>query len=519
VIRSKVYDSNELPFLDTNGQRGLRADQQARAPDSLVFAPAHELARAIRAREVSAVEVLEAHLQQIAQHNPTLNAIVTLDTERARQRAQEADAALARSEIWGPLHGVPVTIKDAFETAGLRTTSSYKPLAKYLPQQDATVVARLRAAGAIILAKTNMSMLATDFQSNSPVWGRANNPWDVQRTAGGSSGGSAAAVAAGLSPLDIGSDLAGSIRVPAHFCGVFGLKPTELRVSSAGHIPDWCVPGSSGVPGSVRHMGVYGPLARSIADLRLCLSLIEGPDGRQAAVPPVPPTRAPEQALREYRIAWTDDFGSMPVTAETRATLETLVGRLAELGCRIERHNPPGFDFTVAWQTWGEIAGGEVGAALPAHLRFLFRVLFLTMRGRSPINRGIVRGTGRLSMWQYLRALARRDTLIAVMEQFLTGWDAWLCPVTVGPAFTHRKTGDLIEVDDQRVPYMMGGGAYTSIFNLTGNPVVVLPAAHSREGLPIGVQVVGRHWSDLKLLAIAEQVVEVTRPFQRPPGY
>jgi amidase len=494
-------------------------DQQAREPDKLVFAAAHELARAIREREVSAVDVLEAHLQQIARHNPTLNAIVTLDEERPYQRAKAADAALARGEIWGPLHGVPVTIKDAFETARLRTTSSYKPLANYVPQQDATVVARLRAAGAIILAKTNMSLLATDYQSNSPVFGPANNPWDVRCTTGGSSGGSAAVVAAGLSPLDIGSDLGGSIRVPSHFCGVFGLKPTEHRVSSAGHIPDWCVPGSPGVPRSVRHMGVYGPLARSVADLRLCLSLIEGPDGRQAAVPAVPAARMAEQMLRGYRIAWSDDFGGVPVTAETRAALEMLAGRLTQLGCRIERHNPPGFDFTAAWQTWGEIAGAEVGAALPAHLRFLFRVLFLTMRGRSPINRGIVRGAGRLSMRQYLRALARRDALIAVLERFLTDWDAWLCPVTVGPAFTHRKTGALIEVDDQRVPYMMGAGAYTSVFNLTGNPVVVLPAAHSREGLPIGVQVVGRHWSDLKLLAIAEQLVEVTGPFQRPPGY
>ena len=486
------------------------SERPALSADRLAFAPAHELARAIREREVSSVEVLEAHLYRISRHNPALNAIVTLDEGQAHRRAKEADAALAREEPWGPLHGVPVTIKDAFETEGLRTTSGYKPLANYVPERDATVVVRLRSAGAVILGKTNMSMLATDYQSDSPLFGRTHNPWDVRRTAGGSSGGSGAAVAAGLSPLDVGSDLGGSVRVPSHFCGVFALKPTEHRVSSAGHIPDWYIPGSPGVPHSVRHMGVCGPIARSVADLRLCLSLIEGPDGRQAAVSPAPPTSEPERALRKYRIAWTGDFGGVPVTAETGAALETLAGTLDQLGCRVERRQPPGFDFTGAWQTWGEVVGAEVGAAMPAHLRFLFRFLFLTMRGGGPINRGIVRGTGRLTKQRYLRALARRDTLIMAMERFLTEWDAWLCPVTTGPAFTHRKTGAPIEVDDQRVPYMMGAGAYTSIFNLTGNPVVVIPLSRSRAGLPIGVQIVGRRWSEPTLLAIAEQLAEAT---------
>jgi amidase len=189
------------------------------------------LARAIRERTISAKEVLEADLAQIALHNPKLNAIVTLDEERARQRAKEADEAIARGENWGPLHGVPVTIKDFYATAGLRTTCSYKPLANYIPQQDATVVARLRSAGAIILGKTNLPMLGLGIQTDSPLFGRANNPWNLNYTPGGSTGGGAAAVVAGLSPLELGGDGGGSIRLPSHFCGVFGLKPTEHRVS------------------------------------------------------------------------------------------------------------------------------------------------------------------------------------------------------------------------------------------------------------------------------------------------
>lgn len=211
----------------------------------LVFLPAHQLATLIRDRQVSATEVLEAHLQQIAQHNPKINAFITLDEETARQRAKAADNALANGENWGSLHGVPITVKDCFETAGLRTTCGWKGLADYVPQQDATVVARIRAAGAIILGKTNLSILASDLQSNSD-FGRVNNPWNLGYTAGGSSGSSAAAVAAGFSPLDLCTGMGGSGRIPAHFCGVFGMKPTEYRVSMAGA---WAEPleGNSGL--------------------------------------------------------------------------------------------------------------------------------------------------------------------------------------------------------------------------------------------------------------------------------
>src|SRR5436305_4588550 len=203
----------------------------------LVFSSTTELAAAIRAGHVSATEVLEAHLAQIDKRNPALNAVITLDAEQAYERAREADAALARGELWGPLHGVPFTLKDAFATAGMRTTTGFPPL-DHVPQTDSTVTARLKAAGGILLGKTNVAaMLADPAQSDNPLFGRTRNPWDRARTPGGSSGGAAAAVAAGMTPFDIGTDLSGSLRIPAHFCGVFGLKPTEHRVSLAGLIP------------------------------------------------------------------------------------------------------------------------------------------------------------------------------------------------------------------------------------------------------------------------------------------
>ncbi len=275
--------------------RGAHERERTTKPE-IVFSSASQLASAIRDREISAEEVLDAHLAQIARHNPALKAIVTLDEEGARRRAREADAALAQGQSWGPLHGVPVTIKDALQVAGLRTTSSYKPLANYIPREDAVCVARLRAAGAIVLGKTNMPPLAGDYQSDSPIFGRANNPWDLGRTPGGSTGGGAAAVAAGLSPLEIGSDFGGSVRIPAHFCGLFGLRPTTHRVSWAGHIPE--LPGK---PGVLRSMVTVGPLARSVADLRLALTTIAGADGRTWEVPPMPLDAPPPQELRQYR--------------------------------------------------------------------------------------------------------------------------------------------------------------------------------------------------------------------------
>lgn len=477
------------------------------------FYSASRLATSIRVGEVLASDVLEAHLAQIEKHNAALNAIVTLDVERARRRANEADAALAREEVWGPLHGVPVTIKDALETTDLRTTSSFKPLADYVPKEDATVVKRLREAGAIILGKTNMPMLAMDGQSDSPLFGRANNPWDVNRTPGGSTGGGAAAVAAGMSPLEIGSDIAGSVRIPAHYCGVFSLKPTEHRVPNTGHIPE-----PPGAPRGVRHMATIGLLARSVVDLRLALAIIAGPDGRNLEVPPLPLETVTARPLKEYRFVWSDAFGDAPVTEETKSALRQLANRLTQIGCHVEKGNPPDFDFEDAWLTWGEVFGAEAGATMPTIPRMLTSLQFRRTGKGFQLNQGVVRGM-RLKMADYVSALTRRDGLINAVESFLAGWDAWLCPVTATPAIAHCKPGTPIAVDGRRIPYHMGLIAHTSLFNLTGHPVVSLPAVRSAEGLPIGMQVVGRRWQEMALLNVAEALAEMSGPFQRPPGY
>lgn len=486
-----------------------------RSPNHAALPTATELAAAIHNGGETSLEVVERHLERIEAHNEDLNAIVTLADDAARERAKEADAAVSRGESWGPLHGVPVTIKDTYETAGIRTTSSYEPLSDHVPDRDATVVARLREAGAIVLGKTNMAMLAADWQTDSPIFGTANNPWDPERTPGGSSGGSGAAVAAGLTPLGLGSDLGGSVRVPAHFCGIYGLKPTEHRVSSFGHIPDWHIPGVAGDRPLIQHMGTYGPLARSIEDLDLCLSIVEGPDGQDPNVTSRPNEDVSDRPLSDYRFAWCPEFGDVSVSTETAELLAETATRLGDFGCEIETRYLSEFEFDTARKTWGEIFCSEIASGLPLKLRGLFWLVFMTS-GRPPIHRGITRG-----LWSrrgtYQKALTRREQLIQQMDTFLDDRDALLCPVAPTPAYTHQKLGNAIDVDGTDVPYALGAAGFTTIFNLTGHPVVVLPIGLTENGLPVGMQVVGSRWQDRTLLETASALDDVVGGYQRPP--
>ena len=454
-----------------------------------VFSSTTQLAAAIRAGHVSASEVLEAHLAQIATHNPTLNAVITLNAEQARKQAREADEALARGEVWGPLHGVPFTLKDAHATAGMRTTTGFPPLANYVPQEDSPVAARLKKAGGILIGKTNVHMMLADpAQSINPIYGRTKNPWNIERTPGGSGGGAAAALAAGMTPFEIGTDLTGSIRIPAHFCGVFGLKPTEQRVPLTGLIPG--LPG----PRPIRIMSCIGPMARTVEDLALLFALIAGPDGRDTEVAPVPVEKMPQLELQRLRIAFAPTFPSFPVAAEMREAVEEFAGRLSALGAVVEEAALPQVDFQQELASTGALIGMMMGAFQPEEQE---------------------RPT---KLAQYLEALDIRDQSIAAWEQFFEKWDVLLCPPSMMTAFPHCEPGSPLHVDGQEVSYWMVS-AHSTVFNYTGHPAVVLPYQLDHDGLPIGIQLVGKRWDESRLLAMAKALAEVTGAFQRPPGY
>jgi len=491
--------------------------------DDLVFLPAHQLARMIRDREISAVEVLNAYLTQIAKHNPQLNAICTLNEDNAHARAKQADEALARGDSWGALHGVPLTIKDIFETAGLRTTAGYIPLKDYVPERDATVVARLRAAGTIILGKTNMAELAGDFQSTNSLFPRVNNPWNLEYTAGGSSGGSAAAVAAGLSPLDIGNDIAGSVRQPAHFCGVYGLKPTDRRISTAGMIPE--VPG---MPYCLRQMMTVGCFARSLEDIRLCLTLIAGADLRRPDVPPVPLDTPSGKSLKDFKIAWIDEWQEVPVASDIQSTMRKTAATLLQSGAQIHHWLPEDFNLSEILSLYTRVAAYINIYAQPVDRYSLQRSIKQIFRSATQGDKEL-RELGDFSrvlpellnpgLKGYFETLTQRDRFTAQLDTALEDWDVWITPVAATAAFSHRPTWSAVEIDGKPYPHTVANGAYTMPFNLSGHPAVVIPIGQTQDGLPIGMQIVGKRWREMELLAIAQQIDQSIGAFQRPPNY
>ncbi len=487
--------------------------------NNIIFKSANDIAQIIRDRQVSSYEVVQACLRQINVHNPRLNAVVTQDPEQALKQAQKADDALAHGQVWGPLHGVPVTIKDTFETAGMRTTSGSKQLANYISKEDATVVSRIRRAGAILLGKTNTPEFGLDVITDNTLFGRTNNPWDLERTPGGSSGGAAAAIAAGFSALEIGSDLGGSIRRPASYCGIFGLKTTDILVPHTGHIPP--LPGTTSW-GLMRFLVSIGPLARSVADLRLLLELIAGYDGFQPEIAPINLNFSGKAERKALRIAWMDDLGT-PLDSEVQMVIQSLAMRLEQTGCQVEKCSPPGVDFSNALMVDGELeqTALQSKAALPRlYNRFIGQLLY----HRDPLVSGYLKGYG-ANLSTFTDAMIARDMLIGRLESFLDQWDVWMVPACATPAFLHsssrplRRVMSTIDINGKPVPYILATMGYTNIFNLTGSPAVVIPAGKTRGGLPVGIQLVGKRWHDMDLLDITEQISQIAGGFQAPPGY
>jgi amidase len=449
--------------------------------DDVLFAPAYQVAAAIRERHLSASEVLDAYLAQIAHHNTALNAIVTLATDDARARAQAADAALAHGHVWGPLHGVPITLEDCHAVAGIRSTwGGFAPLTDHIPTEDSTVAARLKAAGAILLGKTNGPAVWPDS-----LFGITNNPWDMTRTPGGSSAGLAAAVAAGLTTLDIGLDTTGSIQNPAHYCGIFGMRPTEHRVPLTGSF--FIDPVRK-----FRIMSVVGPMARSVEDLQLLLPIIAGPDGRDFDVPPVPWQTIASPPLHSVRIAWAAALPGMPIADEIRTAIEHFAQDLLHMGGIVEPRLP-NVHFLQQAQLADHLFERIAGALMP-------------MTEPLQVN----------PLDDYVTALDQRDALMRTWDHFFTEWDVLICPVGASTASRHSDTSITINnqmvPDDQRLTLHLA----EMITPITGCPTIVMPLGRDQHGLPFGVQVVGRRWNDERLLAIAAQMSAMLGGFQRP---
>jgi Asp-tRNA(Asn)/Glu-tRNA(Gln) amidotransferase A subunit family amidase len=468
--------------------------------NDLVFLPAVSMAEQIRRKKISPAELVNAHLAQIEKLNPRLNAFVQIDAERARRAAHDAEVAVMQGKPLGPLHGVPISIKSSLDVAGMRCEAGTRLRAGLVATQDAPLVARLKNAGAIVLGVTNTPELLMAWETDNLLYGRTNNPWDLERTPGGSSGGEAAAIAAGMSSGGVGSDGGGSIRVPAHFSGICGLKPTPGRIPATGHFP------ASAGPFAL--IGVVGPMARTVADLKVLFEVMQGPDIGDTCAAPVPARWPSEDETKKLRIGYFEDDGRTPVTPETRAAVRTAVEALRSVGFQVEPFQPEGLEEARRlWHKFFVVAGGMLLRPMfKEEDRDLSPILkqFLEWSAAEPAH------TGRT----LLDAWIQRDLLRARFFAQMQRYPILLCPAAAIPAFRHGER--TWQVDGKTVHYL-DAWSYTEFFNLLGNPAAVIPVGSSPDGLPIGVQIVGRPWEEEQVLAAAAALEPQCAAWKVPP--
>ena len=466
----------------------------------LNFLSISAMAEKVRRKKISPVEVVESHLAQIERVDPQLNAFVHLDAERARGAARKAEALLHKKQLSGPLQGVPLSIKGSISVTGLRWEAGSKLRAGQVAEQDAPLVARLRKAGAIILGVTNTPEFLMAWETDNLLYGRTNNPWDLARTAGGSSGGEAAAIASGCSAGGVGSDGGGSIRVPAHFCGTCGLKPTPGRIPATGHFPEGL--------GPFAVLGVVGPMARTVADLRILFEVMQGSDGGDASSAPVPVRWPSPGAVKKTRIGYFEDDGRIPVTAEIRKAVQTAAKALSRAGFRVEPFRPEGLNEAreLWWKLFGIAGGMMLSPAIKGREPDISPQLeqFLSWVAAEP------RHSGESLLDTWIQSDVIRNKVFAQMRDY----PILICPAAAVPAFRHGERRWTI--DGQVVKYL-DAWSYTEWFNLLGTPAVSVPVSQSREGLPIGVQISGLPWQDELVLEIAAAFERECGGWRKPP--
>jgi len=456
-----------------------------------------EIRQEIRSKNVSPVEIVELHLKRIEALQPKLNAFVHLDLEGARRQARAAENSVLRGAQLGSLHGVPLSIKSCIDVAGWPCSAGSLLRRDYIANQDAPLVSRLKAEGAILLGNTNTPEFLMAYETDNRLTGKTSNPWNLTHSAGGSSGGEAAAIAAGCSAGGVGSDGGGSIRVPAHFCGICGLKPTPGRIPATGHFP----PGA----GAFSWIGVVGPMARTIADVRSLFEVMAGPDAGDALSAPVPLRAYRQGELRGLRIGILESDALGVATVETRAAVERAAKSLGDRGFNVEPFRLEGLDraLDLWWFFFGPMIGDLIRHSVAGHEDQISPMLREYL---SSVTSG-----NSITLDQFMKACADRDLLRAKILRQMQDTPVLLSPVSTSPAFRHGQGN-----------YLPGTGyrdtmRFSQWLNLTGFPGASVPAGVSNEGLPIGVQVIGRPFEDELVLAVAEAIEQARGPWQPPP--
>ena len=487
------------------------ASQSGTAAGELGFWSALDAAAAIHQKKISSVELTRLVLERIERFDPALNAFAYRIREDAVARAKQADEMLARGESLGPFHGVPINVKESFGVAGRPCTWGLPPFKDSKAPRNSAVVERLLGAGAVLVGATNVALNLGDWQSYNPVYGTSNNPWDLKRTPGGSSGGSAAALAAGLGYLSVGSDIAGSIRVPSHFCGIYGHKPTLDLVSQSGHQPA----GTPGAPGFSTLLAVAGPMARSAADLLAALKVLGGPSSWDAKAWKweLPPARG--KSLKEFRVGYVLDDPMAPPAPDTRAVLEKAIDALGRAGANLKPGWPAGFEPRALLETYRYMLLAFLVSAAPPEAQEEQRRDFEAIL--EPVA---ARNLTSFTYWQARNV--ERVRFRAQWQSYFNEVDVFLSPVNFTAAFPH----DHSEPQRQRSVATtsgprsyMDGFAWISPASLTGCPATVAPAGRTDAGLPVGIQIMGPYWEDGTTIAFAELLAREIGGFVPPPGY
>ena len=483
-------------------------------PSSLHYKGAHELAAMVRNKEISAVELLETFLARVEIHNPKLNAIIWMDRDGAMERAVAADAALAKGEVWGPLHGVPLSLKESYQVAGSPTTWGVPDLKVNVTDTSAIGAQRLIDAGAIFFAKTNVPIHLADWQSFNEVYGTTNNPWDVALSPGGSSGGSAAALAAGLTGIDSGSDIGASIRNPAHYCGVFGHKPTFGAIPSRGQ----------SMPGvyAASDISVIGPMARSAVDLEIALDAMAGPDLFDDAGWRLELPEAPQKALKDFRVAVKLTDPNSEVDQDYADQLQGLVEKLAAAGATVNDNTHPDVDTGRLYEIYLMLLRSATSSRLTDEQVEHWKEVATNAGADDASYLARMARANTMSHREWLQLNNERHALRFKFEAFFKDWDILLCPAAASAAFPHDQTGErhdrTISVNGQNVPTtdQMFWAGFSGVVFL---PSTVGPAGLQPNGLPVGYQAIAGHLRDKTSIRFAQCVEREIGGFVAPPGF
>ena len=476
------------------------------------FASALGAAAAIRARRISCYELTALAFRRIDHFNPKINAVILEFREQALARARQADQALAKKQAWGPFHGVPITVKESYGLEGVPTTAGIPQYKDFRPKRNAVAADCMLRAGAIVIGKTNVPVALADLQSYNPIYGTSNNPWDLMRTPGGSTGGGAAALAAGLGHLTLGSDIGGSIRIPSHFCGIYGHKPTLELVSTIGHVPPFVDP----APEKFVDLSVCGPMARSAEDLRASLEVLGGPAGDEAKAYRWSLPAPRRTKLAEFRVGCVVDDPLCPLGSDVRTVLESAVSRIEKAGAKVDRGWPAGSNFAEQLNTYLFLLYAVMAPRFPPEaqeaLRAAYRANPKNVAGAALVEPHV--------RWQ--QETAKRFAARAIWQEYFRGHDVFLMPVAFVPAFPHDHSEPF---DQRKLDTPEGKRPYTDITpwimppTLTGCPATVAPVGRTAAGLPVGIQIMGPYLEDATPIEFARLIADVVGGFAPPKGY